>query len=172
MLDESAVTLDSRQLSALAPQRALFASAPLLVRARGAFGGLRALAGVLAAGPASPKPYSCQPAKTSGFRWIGLRGTDSHCWWARVRELPDARRGPASEGYRQTSSLRARSDTIDRERRTHRGDRSPPRATRLASADDPEVGGQSAAGPGRRHCATAPAACSARCAAVCLSRVR
>jgi hypothetical protein len=120
VLDESAVTLDSRQLSALAPQRALFASAPLLVRARGAFGGLRALAGVLAAGPASPKPYSGQPAKTSGFRWIGLRGTDSHCWWARVRELPDARRGPASDGYRQTSGL----------------------------------------------------ACSARCAAVCLSRVR
>src|SRR5947199_7250990 len=54
----------TRLRSALAPQRALFASAPLLVRAKGAFGGLRASAGVLAAGPAPLKPYSCQPAET------------------------------------------------------------------------------------------------------------
>src|SRR5882762_11563021 len=44
--------------SALAPRKTLFASAPLLVRAKGAFGGFRASAGVLATGPAHVKLYS------------------------------------------------------------------------------------------------------------------
>jgi ketosteroid isomerase-like protein len=49
-------------------RRALFASTPRLVRARGAFGGLRASAGVLTAGPVLFEQYSYQPARTGEFR--------------------------------------------------------------------------------------------------------
>src|SRR6476620_11673515 len=79
-------------LNALAPLPNAGASTPLLVRAGGAFGGLRASASALAAGPVPSQPYSSQLAKTKefrkSFRWtllVGYRVVAGWNWPASTR---------------------------------------------------------------------------------------